>query len=135
LPLAKSYFKNSYKNKKYKSGNGIDPIVVGSATPSNGEGCANTTVRNPTRKTEPTNHSFSKKLGQKASLLPRYSEYSFGIFEVRCPEIRAYPTSFIPLPLFTTFPPLYKGPAIPCLLIKIKCTASNTNNAAGKKNT
>src|SRR5699024_1796434 len=74
LPLAKSYFKNSYKNKKYQSGNGIYPIVVGSATPSNGEGCANTTVRNPTRKTEPTNHSFNKKLGQKASVLPGYSE-------------------------------------------------------------
>src|SRR5699024_487723 len=62
VPLANSYFSNSYKNKKYQSGNGVYPIIVGSATFSSGDGCAKTSVRNPIKNTEPTNHSFNKKL-------------------------------------------------------------------------
>src|SRR5699024_4636227 len=73
-PLAKSYFNNSYKNKKYQSGNGIYAASVGSANPSNGDGAAIVTLKNPIRKTDPTNHSFNKKLGQKASVRPGYSE-------------------------------------------------------------
>src|SRR5699024_4044384 len=73
-PLAKSYFNNSYKHKKSKSGNGKYCASVGSAKPCKGAGEAIVTLKNPIKKTEPTNHSLSKKLGQKASVRPGYSE-------------------------------------------------------------
>src|SRR5699024_6347327 len=43
-------------------------------------------------------------------------------------------TSFL-FPFSQLFPPFYNGPEIPCLRIRIKCTASRANSAAGRKNT
>src|SRR5699024_3120314 len=118
-PLAKSYFNNSYKNKKYQSANGIYSASVGSDKLSNVVGAAIVTHKNPTRNTEPTIHSFRRKFGQKASVLPGYSEYSFGTVDVLSAFIRESPTKRIPLPLCTAFPP-YSVPALPCLRLKIK---------------
>src|SRR5699024_535226 len=73
-PLAKSYFNNSYKNKKYQSGNGKYAASVGSAKPCKGAGAAIVTHKKPIKNTEPTNHSLSKKFGQNASVRPGYSE-------------------------------------------------------------
>src|SRR5699024_9961574 len=116
-------------------GNGKCDASVGSAKPCKGAGEAIVTLKNPIKKTEPTNHSLSKKLGQKASVRPGYSEYSFGTCEVFSLVIRESPTSFIPLPLFTVSTSFYNGPAIPCLRTKIKCTANSPNNAPGNKKT
>src|SRR5699024_4131645 len=72
--LANWYFNNWYKNKKYQSGNGRYEASEGFATPSSGVGATIVAVKNPTKKTEPTSHSFNRKLGQKASVRPGYSE-------------------------------------------------------------